>query len=61
MVCAVNSPHDKIKFCVGSKLSMLNCAQQIIKSSVDERVIQTSDTVSIGLEIEIRGSNLSNT
>jgi hypothetical protein len=48
MLYAVNSAHHKIKFCVGSKLSMLNCAQQIIKSSVDEKVIQTSDTVSIG-------------
>jgi hypothetical protein len=48
MLYAVNSDHHKIKFCVGSKLSMLNSAQQIIKSSVDEKVIQTSDTVSIG-------------
>lgn len=48
MLCAVNSAHDKLKFCISSKLSMLNCAQQIIKSSVDEKIIQTSDTVSIG-------------
>jgi len=61
MLYAVNSVHHKKKFWVGSKLSMLNSAQQIIKSSVDEKVIQTSDTVSIGLEIEIGRSNLSNT
>ena len=48
MLYAVKSVHHKKKFWVGSKLSMLNCAQQIIKSSVDEKVIQTSDTVSIG-------------
>ena len=48
MLYAVNSADDKIKFCIGSKLSMLNCAQQIIKSSVDEKVIPTSDTVTIG-------------
>ena len=48
MLYAVNSVHHKKKFWVGSKLSMLKSAQQIIKSSVDEKVIQTSDTVSIG-------------